>query len=146
MVFHWSSSDCKSPQVSRTPGILTDLNNAVVWTVSTRPVISKSSRPCTNPLVTVPRAPITIDIIDTFSFFSSLVRSRYSSPFRFLSILLCGSLEQQRPQFCRFSIFCWLLLGLVVWSRLGDLLVCQNPRRVCASHSPGLIMGCAYTI
>ena len=40
MVFHWSLSDSKSPQISST--ILADLNNAVVWTVSTCPLISKS--------------------------------------------------------------------------------------------------------
>ena len=69
MVFHWSLCDSKSPHVSRTLlSILANLNNAVVWTVSTRPVISKSSSPCTNPLVTVPRAPITIGIIVTFMF------------------------------------------------------------------------------
>ena len=38
MVFHWSLSDSKSPQVSRTLlSILAVLNNAVVWMVSTRP-------------------------------------------------------------------------------------------------------------
>ena len=32
MVFHWSLSDSKFPQVSRTLlSILADLNNAVVW-------------------------------------------------------------------------------------------------------------------
>ena len=55
-------------QVSRTLlSILTDINNAVVWTVSTRSIISKSSSLRINPLLTVPRAPITI-IIDTFIF------------------------------------------------------------------------------
>ena len=50
MVFPWSLSDSKSPQVSWTHlSILADPNNAVVWTVSTRPVIFKSSSPCTNP-------------------------------------------------------------------------------------------------
>ena len=35
MVFHWSLSDSKSPQVSRTfSSILADLNNAVVWIFS----------------------------------------------------------------------------------------------------------------
>ena len=85
MVFHWSLSDSKSPQVYRTLlSILDDLNNAVVWMVSTHPLISKSSSPCTNPLVIVPRVPITIDIIVTFmfhSFFYSLARSRYLSFF-----------------------------------------------------------------
>ena len=35
MVFHWTSSESKSAQVSRTLlSILTDLCNAVVWMVS----------------------------------------------------------------------------------------------------------------
>ena len=72
-VFHisvsWSLSNSKCPQVPRIPlGILSDLNNAVVWTVSDRPVISKSSSPCTTPLVTVSRSPITIGIIIIFMF------------------------------------------------------------------------------
>ena len=85
MVFHWSLSDCKSPQVSRTfLSILAVLNSAVVWTVSTRPATSKSSSPFSNLLVTVPNAPITIGIIVTFMFhrfFNSLARSRYLSFF-----------------------------------------------------------------
>ena len=66
----------KSPQISMTLlSILADLNNAVVWTVSIRPFISKSSSPCTNILVTVQNTPITTDIIVNFifqSFFFSL--------------------------------------------------------------------------
>ena len=85
MLFHWSLSDSKSLQVSRTLlSILVDLNNAVVWTVSTRLVISKSSIPCTNPLVTEPKAPITICIIVTFTFHNfshSRARSKYLSFF-----------------------------------------------------------------
>ena len=83
MISHRSLSDNNSPQVSRTLlSILADLNNAGVETVSTRPVISKSSSPCTNPLVTVPRTPITVGIIVMFhSFFNSLARSRYLSLF-----------------------------------------------------------------
>ena len=71
MVFHWSLSDSKSPQVSRTLlSILALLNSAVVWMVSTRPPTSKSSSPFCNPLVTVPNAPITIGIIVTLMFHS----------------------------------------------------------------------------
>ena len=85
MVFHWRLSDSKSPQVSRTRlSILAFFNNAVVWMVSTRSPTSKSSRPFNNPLVIVPKAPITIGIIVTFmfhSFFNSLARSRYLSLF-----------------------------------------------------------------
>ena len=61
MVSYWCLSDSKYPQVSRTLlGILADLHNAVVWMVSTRPLISKFASPCIKHLVTVPRAPITI--------------------------------------------------------------------------------------
>ena len=85
MVFHWSLSDSKSPQVFRNRlSILAVLSNAVVWIVSTRPLTSKSPRPFNNPLVTVPNAPITIGTIVTFmfpSFFNSLARSRYLSFF-----------------------------------------------------------------
>ena len=71
MVFHWSLSDSKSPQVSRTLlSILAVLNNAVVWMVSTRSPTSNSSRPFSNPLVTVPNVPITIGIIVTCMFHS----------------------------------------------------------------------------
>ena len=66
MVFHWSLSDSKSPQVSR----LAVLNNAVVWMVSTRPPTSKSSSSFSNSLVAVPNAPITIGIIVTCMFHS----------------------------------------------------------------------------
>ena len=85
MVFHWSLSDSKSPQVSRTRlSIQAALSNAVLWVVSTRPLTSKSSRPFNNPFVTVPNAPITIGTIVTFLFhslFNSLARSRYLSFF-----------------------------------------------------------------
>ena len=50
--------------------ILALLNNAVLWTVSTSHPISKSSSPLNNPLVTVPKAPITIGIMVTFMFHS----------------------------------------------------------------------------
>ena len=71
MVFHWSLSDSKSPQVSRTLlSILAVFNNAIGWMVSTLPPTSKSSRLFYNPLVTAPKAPITIGIIITFMFHS----------------------------------------------------------------------------
>ena len=83
MVFTWSLSDSKSPQVSRTLlSILAVVNNVVVWIVSARPPTSKSSIPFSNLLVTVPNSPITIGIIVTcmsHSFFNSLARSRYLS-------------------------------------------------------------------
>ena len=108
MVFHWRLSDSKSPQVSRTLlSILAVFNNAIVWMVSTRLPTSKSYRPFNNPLVTVPKSPITIGIIVTFmhhSFFNSLAKSRYLSFFSHWSVLFCGQPGQQSRQFCRFSI------------------------------------------
>ena len=75
----------KWPQVSRTLlSILAHLNNAVVWMVSTRPVISKCSSPCTNHLVTVLSTLITIGITIlscSIVFFSPLARSKYLSLF-----------------------------------------------------------------
>ena len=65
--FEWQ----QSPQVPRTLlSILVVLNNVVVWKVSTRSPTSKSSSPFNNPLVTVPKAPITIGIIITFRIYS----------------------------------------------------------------------------
>ena len=85
MVFHRRLSDSKSPQVSRTLlSILFVFSNAVVWMTSTRPPTSKSSRPFNNPLVTVPKSPITIGIIAACmfnSFFNSLARSKNLSLF-----------------------------------------------------------------
>ena len=85
-VFHCSLNDCKSPQVSRTLlSILADLNNAIIWMVSTRTLFSKSFSPCNNPFVTLLSAPITIGITVTFMFhgffFCSLARSKYLSTF-----------------------------------------------------------------
>ena len=146
MVYHWSLSDSKPPQVSRTLlSILAALNDAVVWMVSTRPLISKPSSPCTNPLVTVPRVPITIGITVTFmfhSFFNSLARSRYLSFFSLIHIYFDVCRDSNVPNSAS-SLFLLSSIGLVVWPRS---FVSQNARRVCASHSLGQILGCAYTI
>ena len=115
MVFHCSLSDSKSHQDSRTLlGILAVLNNVIVWMVSTRPIISNSSSPSTNPLMTVPRAPITICIIvifmvHIFKKFSLQDLGTYPS-FHFFSILLSGQQGQQSPQYCKFSFFFFLFV------------------------------------
>ena len=93
-VFHCGLSNRKSPQVSRTLlSIMADLNNVVVWMVSIRPLISKSTSPLIN--LTVPRAPITIVIYVTLlfhSFFNSLVMSRYLSFFSLsFNFTLCSA-------------------------------------------------------
>ena len=125
MVFHWSLSDSMSPQVSRTLlSIPAVLNNTVVWMDSTRPSSSKSSSPFNSPLVTLPNAPITIGIINTFMFQSILLipeqgRCTYPS-FHFLSVLFCVQSVQKNPQFCKFSFL--LLLLLMMISIRSDLL------------------------
>ena len=75
-----------SPQVSRTLlNSMADINNAVVWIVSTRSVISMSSSPCMNPLVTG------LNVTFMFhSFFNSLARSSFTF-FQFHSVLRLDS-------------------------------------------------------
>ena len=117
MIFHWSLSDSKSPQVSRTRlRILAVLSNAVTWVVSTRPPTCKSCRYFNNTFVIVPRAPITIGTIVTFmfhSFFNSLARSRYlsffSHSFRFI-LCSAGTAKSTILQIL------WLLLLLSLFS------------------------------
>ena len=152
MVFQFRLSDSKSPQVSRTLlSILVVFNNAMVWMVSTRPPTFKSSKPFNNPLVTVPKAPITIGIIVTFkfqSFFNSLASSRYLSLFSHsFSFILwsAGTAKSTILQIFFFFLFC-LLLGLVLGPRLGDPFVYQSPIGVCACHFLGQMLGRAYTI
>ena len=80
MVFHWSLSNSKSPQVSRTLlSILADLNNVVVSMISAPPPTYNSSSLFTKTLRIVPSAPIPIvtTIIFMFhTFFSSLAMSK----------------------------------------------------------------------
>ena len=150
MIFHWSLSDNESPQVSRILlTILAVLNNVVVWMVSTRPPTSKSSSPFNNPLVSVPKAPITIGIIVTFmlySFFNSLARSKYVSFFSHSFNFILWSARTAKSTILQVLFFCWLLLGLVFWPRLGDLFVCQSLIRVYVGYFLGHVLGCAYTI
>ena len=141
MVFHWSLSDSKYPQVSRTRlKILAVLSNAVIWIVSTHPPTSKSFRPFNNPLVIVPKAPITISTIVTFmfhSFFNSLARSRYLSFFShsFSFILWSAGIAKSTILQILFLFFCRLQWGLVFLTRLGDLWMSKSHRILCVSFS-----------
>ena len=114
MAFHWSLTDSKYPQVSRTLlTILAVLNNVVVYMVSTCSPASKSSSPFNNPLMTIPKAPITIDIIVTFMFhiFSNPCQGRGTYPsFHFHSVLYCDQPGQQSPEFCKFSFFLFIII------------------------------------
>ena len=150
MVFHWSLSDSKSPQASRTRlWILAALSNAVVWIVSPRPPTSKSSRPFNNPLVIVPKALITIGTIVTFmlhSFFNSLARSRYL-PFFSLSFRLilwsAGTAKSTILQilfFLIFFFFFFFLLLIIIRSGLlagirWSVCMLKSHRSLCVSFS-----------
>ena len=122
--FHWSLTDSKSFQISRTHlSILADLNNVVAWMVSIYPLIFMSFSRNTNSLVTVLSTPFTICIIITLmfhGFVSTLARSRYLSLFSvsFSFIVLLA----------RTASFFFLLRGQVIWLRLDDPSVSQNPR------------------
>ena len=148
MVLHRSLSDNKSPQVSRTLlSILADLNNAVTWMVSVRPLISKFPSPFTNSLGIVPSAPITINITITFMFhslFSSQARSRYSSLFLLL-ILLSGPLGWQSLLFGSFSFFWSTItrfgcLAEIMWS----VCISKSQRTLCVSFFR-MDLGYVYT-
>ena len=123
MVFHWGLSDSKSLQVSRTlHSILSDLNDAVDWMVSTCPLISKSSSSCTKLLMTVPNTPITIGITVTFmfhrffSFFSKV--EVLISLFAFLSVLYPMISRNGKVHYSAGSLF---LLTITRSGRLAEI-------------------------
>ena len=144
MVFHWSLSDSKSPQVSRTLlSILAVVNNAVVWMVSTRPPTSKSSSPFSNPLVTVPNAPITIGIIVIcmfHNFFSSLARSRYLSFFSHSFSFILWSAGTEKSTILQVLFFFFFLLLIIIKSGLlagirWSVCILKSHRSLCESFS-----------
>ena len=149
MICHRSLSDSKSMQVPRTLlSILANLDNAVDCIVPTYPLISKSTSPSTNPLVTERtnynwyyrhlHVPYFFQFSNNVQLFISL--------FDFLQFYPVVS-RNSKIHFSAGSLFiCWLSLGLVVWQRFDDSFVSKNPREFCAFHFPGRILGCAYTI
>ena len=125
MVFHWRLSHSNSPQVSRTLlSILAVFNYAVVWIVSTRQPTSKFSRPFNNPLVTVPKAPITISIIVTFvfhSFFNSITKSRYLSLFSHSFSFILWSAGTAKSTILQIFLFFFFFVDYYkVWSSGRD--------------------------
>ena len=118
MVFHRRLSDSKSPQVTRTLlSILAVFHNAVAWMVSTRPPTSKSSRPFNDPIVTVPKPPITIGRIVTFMFhsffqFSSKVEVLISL-FTFFQFFSVVSQDSKVDNFADFLFFIIIRSGLL---------------------------------
>ena len=140
MVFHWSLSDSKSPRDSRTLlSILADLNNAVVWMVSTCPLISKSSNSCTKILCWLYRAD-QLQIVSLSLSCSIVFSIIWQGPgiypsFRFLSLFYPIVNRNGKFHYLARSLFCWVLRHLVVWPRLGDPFVSQPPptQKICVS-------------
>ena len=114
MVLYWSLIVSKSSQVSRTLlSILTVLNNAVVRIVSTRSPTSKTFSPFYDPLVTLPKAPITVSIIVIFmfhSFFNSLKRSRYLSFFSYSFSFILWSVGTAKSTILQILFFFLLII------------------------------------
>ena len=138
MVLHWSLSDSMSSKVSRTLlSIPAVLYNAVVGIVSTRPPTFKSSSPFNSPLVTVPKAPITIDIIITFmlySFFNSLASSRYLSFFSYSFSFILWSAGTAKSTILQVLFFFLItirsgLLAGIRWS----VCMSKSHRSLCVS-------------
>ena len=103
--------------------------------------------PFTNPLVTVPRAPVTIGIISfifhSFFFQFSCKVEELILLFAFFQLYSVVNRDSKVHNSASSFLFLW---GLVVCPKLGDLFVSQNPKLVWASYSPGQILDCAYTI
>ena len=114
--------------------------------VSTRPLITKSPRLYTNPLVAVSNAPIAIGITISFlfhSFFSSLARSKYLSHFLFPSVLSCGQPEKS-PLFGKIFFFTVTRFGRLAKIRLPICIL--KSKEFWASHFLRWILSWEYTI
>ena len=137
MVFRWSLSDSKSPQVSRTLlSILAILSNVVVWMVSARPPNSRSSNcnwyNCHLHVLQLVQLPSKVEVlIPLFPFF------------QFYSVV---SRDSKVDYFASSFFFFLILFSLVFWPRFGDPCVCQSPIGVHVCHFLGQVLDCAYTI
>ena len=140
MVFHWSVSDSKSPQVSRTRlRILTVFSNAVIWILSTRPPTSQSSRPFNNPFDIVPKVPITIGTIVTFmfhSFFNTLARSKYLSFFAHSFRFILWSARTTKSTILQIFFFLLIIVrsGLLAGIR-WSVCILKSHRSLCVLFS-----------
>ena len=109
MVFHWSLSNSKYPQVSRTHlSILAVLNNAVVWIVCSRPPTYKSPSSFNNPLVTNRKHQSQfVKLSPSYSivFFNSIARSSYSSFFSHYFSFILWSAVTAKSTISQFLFF-----------------------------------------
>ena len=151
MVSHYSSSDSNSPSVSwALLRILAVFYTAVVWMVSTRPPNSKSSSPFNNPLITVPKTPITIGIIITFifhSFSNSQAKLRFLSFFSYSFSFIPCSVGKTKSSTLQIISFFFLLIiirsGLLPKIR-GSVYMSKSHWSLCVSFSRRNIALCIY--
>ena len=133
MVFHKSFSESKSPQVSRTLlSILAVFNYAVVWMVSSRPPTSKSCSSFSNPLVTVPKAPITIGIIVTCRFFFFQFLSKVEVLILLFTFFQFYSVVSRDSQVDNLAISLFLLLIIIrsgLLAKIGWSVCMSKPHR-----------------
>ena len=117
--------------------------------VSTRPPTSKSSRPFNNPLVTLPKASITIGVIVTFifhSFFNSLARSRYLSFFSHSFSFILWSAGTAKSTILQVLFFFSLIIiksGLLIEIR-WSVCMSKSHRSLCVSFSRAGAGLCIY--
>ena len=144
MVFHRSLSDSKSPQVSRTRlRILAVLSNADIWIFSAHPPTSKFSRTFNNPLIIVPKAPITIGTMVTFMFHSKV--EVLILLFTFLQIYSVVRRDSKVNNFASslfsLNIIRSSLLAGIRWS----VCMLKSQRSLCVSFSRTGAGLCRYT-
>ena len=87
---------------------------------------SKSSSPFNNPLITVPKEPITIGIIVTFmfhSFFNTLARSRYLS---FCSLFQFYSVVSRDSKVDNFANSLYFLVIIIRSGILVEIMLIQS--------------------
>ena len=129
MVFHWSLSDSKSRQVSRTLlSILADLNNGVVWMVLSRPTSLWEPFQVHQLRLVLSSPSCSIAFLASPSICVS---------FWFVWFSFCGPLEWQNSRFSRISFYyysfesfsrqCHLKVFHWIWSDIKSLQVSRIP-------------------
>ena len=134
MFSHWSLSDSKSPQVSRTLlSILAYLNNVALWMVSIRPLISKSSSPFNNSLVTLPLLLLLLLLLYSLRVFQTSV-----SWWSFTGVWVTACLLRIPAFFTEFrpiSIMLWFgWCRVFVWFPILLVFSFSNPWRLFQVH------------
>ena len=116
------------------------------------PLILKTSIPCINDLVTVPRALITFGVTlffhvrEVFQFSCTIHLFMLLFAYFQFYFVINRDFKFHKSASSHFFCCCWLLLSLVIRPKLRDPFVFQNPKEWCASHFLGRVLGCSYTI